>query len=163
MSRNVRLLAVWAMLLSFPALFSVSAVNASNATASPPPGAPGSVSASPPPGAPGSAPPPPPAGAPGAPIPPIPAEFPMNAPDDAGKLHVLLLHPFTPDDPAHVNYNAGLIGELGKHPQHEFTYSYEYFDYALHSNEPTFFELMADYLKIKYRDHPPDLDRKSVV
>lgn len=77
----------------------------------------------------------------------------LNKPDER---HVLILHPFTPTDPAHMAFNEGLVETLGGHPRHAFSYSYEYFDYARNSNEPGFFEHMADYLKVKYKGHRPD-------
>jgi sensor histidine kinase YesM len=73
-----------------------------------------------------------------------------------GERHVLILHPFTPTDPAHMEFNEGLIATLGGHPDVSFSYSHEYFDYARNSNEPDFFEHMADYLRVKYRVHRPD-------
>ena len=53
---------------------------------------------------------------------------------NSGDLHVLILHPFTPNDPAHEEFNKGLIRALGQHPQYTFSYSYEYFDYARRPN-----------------------------
>jgi hypothetical protein len=81
---------------------------------------------------------------------------PVSGTGDAKEYHVLVIHPFTYDDPAHLNYNAGLIDVLHENEQHAFNYSFEYFDYARHSNDPLFFGNMADYLTIKYRLHPPD-------
>jgi hypothetical protein len=75
---------------------------------------------------------------------------------EEGERHVLILHPFTPTEPAHMEFNEGLTGVLNRSPRHAFSYSYEYFDYARHSNEPDFFENMAAYLRVKYKLHRPD-------
>jgi len=82
-----------------------------------------------------------------------PAAYALTSPNEK---HVLILHPFTPTDPAHMEFNEGLIEALSGESRHAFSYSYEYFDYARNSNEPDFFEHMASYLRVKYRVHLPD-------
>ena len=70
--------------------------------------------------------------------------------------HVLFLNPFTPDYPGTELYNQGLKNVLAKNSGYKFSYSYEYIDLARHPNDESYFENIAQYLKLKYLDQQPD-------
>ncbi|MGO0061328.1 ATP-binding protein [Brevibacillus fluminis] len=70
--------------------------------------------------------------------------------------HVLFLMPFTPDYPAHGQFEEGVKTILQKTPNVSISYSYEYLDYARHSNDAGFIESTASYLRTKYKNHQPD-------
>lgn len=71
--------------------------------------------------------------------------------------HVLVLHSFTPDYPAHTAYNQGLKSELEEATLYQFNYSYEYLDLAHFSNDQDYLSHTAQYFKEKYADHQPDI------
>lgn len=70
--------------------------------------------------------------------------------------HILFLHSFTPDHPAHEQYNSGLKNKLAENSQYKFRYSYEYLALARYPDKEDYFENIAQYLKVKYLKNQPD-------
>ncbi|MCW2276811.1 ABC transporter substrate binding protein [Heliophilum fasciatum] len=70
--------------------------------------------------------------------------------------HVLILHAFTPVYPVHEHYNQGIIAKLDQSTAYKFDYSYEYLDYSRFSHDRGYFQNIAQYLEVKYKNHRPD-------
>ena len=52
--------------------------------------------------------------------------------------------------------NNGVKIKLEQNLQYKFDYFFEYLDFARHSHEQDFFENIAQYLKLTYKNYPPD-------
>lgn len=70
--------------------------------------------------------------------------------------HILILHAFAPEYPIHMQYNKGIKDKLEQNKKYKFIYSYEYLDFARHSKEKGYFDNIAQYLKLKYKNYKPD-------
>jgi len=70
--------------------------------------------------------------------------------------HILLLHSFSSDHPAHEQYNTGLKSKLTENSQYKFRYSFEYLNLARYPNKEEYFANIAQYLKVKYIKNQPD-------
>lgn len=69
---------------------------------------------------------------------------------------VLIIHPFTPIYSAHQQFNQGIIDKLNSSTEYKLNYSFEYLDYPRFSHDEEYFDNIAQYLKAKYKKHPPD-------
>lgn len=76
--------------------------------------------------------------------------------EETGVKNILIVHPFTPEHPLHIEYNAGIKNHLEKNEKYQFNYFFEYLDLARHSHEEGYIENIASYLSLKYKNHQPD-------
>lgn len=70
--------------------------------------------------------------------------------------YVLIIMPFTQDNPGSQLYINGIKNTLEKNSEFKFSYSYEYLDLAKHSHDEQYLNDLAKYLKAKYLKCKPD-------
>lgn len=70
---------------------------------------------------------------------------------------ILIIMPFTQDNPGGQLYIQGIKSQLKKDSQFKFIYTYEYLDLANHSHDDEYLKDTEKYLKLKYSKFKPDI------